>query len=178
VSNRLRTALLVAAFLISAAVSFAFAERAEAQSIEYGCETYGCLYGHNPTHYSRGHNPDEWPKYATSYQYLPDGPDGRYFVEVHWPGSYDPANRAKWDQVAQCESTQRWHINTGNGYYGGIQFSLSTWHAFGGQMYAYYPHHATPEQQIDIGINVAYEGYDRYRPQGPGAWPHCGRPLR
>ena len=46
-----------------------------------------------------------------------------------------PANAAStstWDAIAQCESSGNWHINTGNGYYGGLQFSLSTWHGYGG----------------------------------------------
>ena len=71
-----------------------------------------------------------------------------------------------WDQVAQCESGGNWSINTGNGYYGGVQFSLSTWAAFGGREYAYYPHHASKEQQIAIARRTLAV-------QGPGAWPTC-----
>ncbi len=50
-----------------------------------------------------------------------------------------PANAATlatWDRLAHCESGGRWHINTGNGFYGGLQFSNSTWRAFGGHRYA------------------------------------------
>ena len=71
-----------------------------------------------------------------------------------------------WDRVAQCESSGNWSINTGNGYYGGVQFSLSTWAAFGGREYAYYPHHASKAQQIAIARRTLYV-------QGPGAWPTC-----
>ena len=71
-----------------------------------------------------------------------------------------------WDRVARCESSGNWSINTGNGYYGGVQFSLSTWAAFGGREYAYYPHHATKAQQIAIARRTLYV-------QGPGAWPTC-----
>ncbi|NLE17184.1 MAG: transglycosylase family protein [Propioniciclava sp.] len=71
-----------------------------------------------------------------------------------------------WDQVAQCESGGNWSINTGNGHYGGVQFSLSTWAAFGGREYAYYPHHASKEQQIAIARRTLAV-------QGPGAWPTC-----
>ncbi|MEU9162961.1 transglycosylase family protein [Streptomyces sp. NPDC048424] len=77
------------------------------------------------------------------------------------------ASVSTWDKVAQCESTGNWAINTGNGYYGGLQFSLSTWKAFGGSQYAAYPHQATKQQQILIGEKVLAG-------QGQGAWPSCG----
>ncbi|MFB7465030.1 transglycosylase family protein [Streptomyces sp. NPDC056224] len=77
------------------------------------------------------------------------------------------ASVATWDKVAQCESTGNWSINTGNGYYGGLQFSLSTWKAYGGTQYAAYPHQATKQQQILIGEKVLAG-------QGQGAWPSCG----
>ncbi|HET8605060.1 MAG TPA: transglycosylase family protein [Marmoricola sp.] len=70
-----------------------------------------------------------------------------------------------WDAIAQCESGGNWAANTGNGYYGGLQFTLSTWHAYGG---AGYPNQASREQQIAIAEKVrAAEG-------GYGAWPVCG----
>ncbi len=71
-----------------------------------------------------------------------------------------------WDRVATCESGNRWNINTGNGYYGGLQFSYTTWRGFGGTAYASYAHLATRDQQIRIAQNVL-------RVQGPGAWPVC-----
>ncbi|MEV6324532.1 transglycosylase family protein [Nocardia sp. NPDC051787] len=73
-----------------------------------------------------------------------------------------------WDGVAQCESGGNWGINTGNGYYGGLQFSQSTWAANGGQGYA---HNASKEEQIRVAENVLAT-------QGPGAWPTCGKYLR
>ena len=75
-----------------------------------------------------------------------------------------------WDQVAQCESGGNWQINTGNGYYGGLQFSAQTWSGFGGGEYAATADQATREQQIDIGERVLAG-------QGAGAWPNCGGPL-
>ncbi|MDJ0345918.1 peptidoglycan DD-metalloendopeptidase family protein [Streptomyces sp. H10-C2] len=72
-----------------------------------------------------------------------------------------------WDKVAQCESTQDWHINTGNGYYGGLQFAASTWKAYGGTAYASRADLASKSQQIAIAEQVL-------RGQGPGAWPVCG----
>ena len=73
-----------------------------------------------------------------------------------------------WDRVAKCESGNRWHINTGNGYYGGLQFSSSTWKAFGGRKYASQAHRATKAEQIAIARRVLAG-------QGPGAWPTCSR---
>lgn len=76
------------------------------------------------------------------------------------------ANGGAWDRIAQCESGGNWHINTGNGYYGGLQFSLSTWRANGG---VGYPHQASREQQIAVAERV------RKASGGYGAWPHCGK---
>jgi nucleoid-associated protein YgaU len=84
-----------------------------------------------------------------------------------------PASAAapnNWDAVAQCESSGNWAINTGNGYYGGLQFSQSTWAAFGGTEYAPRADLATKAQQIA----VAERTLDA---QGPGAWPSCGKAL-
>ena len=75
-----------------------------------------------------------------------------------------------WDQVAQCESGGDWHIKTGNGYYGGLQFAAQTWSGYGGGEFAATADQATREQQIQIGERVLAG-------QGPGAWPNCGGPL-
>ena len=71
-----------------------------------------------------------------------------------------------WDKVADCESSGNWAINTGNGYYGGLQFSASTWTGFGGGKYAAYAHQASKAEQIDTAQEVL-------KVQGPGAWPVC-----
>jgi resuscitation-promoting factor RpfB len=73
-----------------------------------------------------------------------------------------------WDQLAQCESGGNWAINTGNGYYGGLQFSLSTWRAYGGPGY---PHQQSRETQIAIATKV------RDANGGYGSWPHCSQQL-
>ncbi len=67
------------------------------------------------------------------------------------------ANAAMWDRVAKCESTNNWSINTGNGYYGGLQFSASTWLAYGGADFAPRADLATREQQITVA-NRVYAG--------------------
>ncbi len=80
-----------------------------------------------------------------------------------------PAQAASvWDAVAKCESGGNWSINTGNGYYGGLQFSSSTWRAFGGTQYAPNAHQATKAQQIAVAQRTLAV-------QGPGAWPTCSR---
>ncbi len=78
------------------------------------------------------------------------------------------ANGGVWDRVAQCESGGNWSINTGNGYYGGLQFSQSSWRAAGGARYAARPHQASKAAQIAVAQNLL-------RMQGPGAWPVCSR---
>ena len=85
-----------------------------------------------------------------------------------------PANAASestWDAIAQCESSGNWSIDTGNGYYGGLQFSASTWSAFGGTAYAPRADLASPAEQIAVAERVLAR-------QGAGAWPICGRRLR
>lgn len=81
-------------------------------------------------------------------------------------GTAQAADVESWEKVAACESTDNWDINTGNGYYGGLQFSQSTWEAFGGTRYAPRADLATKDQQIAIAEKVL-DG------QGPGAWPTC-----
>ena len=85
-------------------------------------------------------------------------------------GPASAAGPNNWDVVAQCESGGNWATNTGNGYYGGLQFSQSTWAAYGGTAYASRADLATKAQQIA----VAERTLDA---QGPGAWPTCGRGL-
>ncbi|MEU5772505.1 transglycosylase family protein [Streptomyces venezuelae] len=82
-------------------------------------------------------------------------------------GSASAATTSEWDAVAQCESGGNWSINTGNGYYGGVQFSASTWSAYGGTKYAPTADKASKAQQIEIAEKVLAG-------QGKGAWPSCG----
>lgn len=73
-----------------------------------------------------------------------------------------------WDRVADCESSGNWNINTGNGFFGGLQFTASTWNVFGGGQFAATANHATREQQILVAERVLAG-------QGWGAWPVCSR---
>jgi LysM repeat protein len=84
-----------------------------------------------------------------------------------------PASAAEhdWSGVAQCESSGNWSINTGNGYYGGLQFSSPTWLGHGGGEFAPRADLASPAQQIAVAERVLLT-------QGVGAWPTCGRQLR
>ncbi|MFD5744768.1 transglycosylase family protein [Streptomyces massasporeus] len=85
-------------------------------------------------------------------------------------GNASAATASEWDAVAQCEAGGNWSINTGNGYYGGLQFSASTWAGYGGTKYAATADQATKAQQIEIGEKVLAG-------QGKGAWPVCGKGL-
>ncbi|HVX58572.1 MAG TPA: transglycosylase family protein [Candidatus Saccharimonadales bacterium] len=71
-----------------------------------------------------------------------------------------------WDQIAACESGGNWAINTGNGFYGGLQFTSSTWSAYGGGSYAPTANLASREAQISVAEKVQAS-------QGWGAWPVC-----
>ncbi|MET7674522.1 transglycosylase family protein [Streptomyces seoulensis] len=82
-------------------------------------------------------------------------------------GTADAADASTWNKVAACESSGNWSINTGNGYFGGLQFTRSTWEAYGGSRYAPRADQATRAQQIAVAEKVL-DG------QGPGAWPACG----
>lgn len=83
-------------------------------------------------------------------------------------GTASAAPTHDWDGVAQCESGGNWHTNTGNGYYGGLQFTQSTWRANGGSGMA---SQASKEEQVRVAENVL-------NTQGAGAWPVCGKYLR
>ncbi len=73
-----------------------------------------------------------------------------------------------WDALARCESGGNWAINTGNGYYGGLQFNLGTWRAYGGTGY---PHQASRETQIAVATRL------RDATGGYGSWPGCAAAL-
>ncbi len=78
------------------------------------------------------------------------------------------APASTWDAVAQCESGGNWSINTGNGFYGGLQFTSGTWKAFGGTAYAPQANQASKSAQISVAEKVLAS-------QGPGAWPVCSK---
>ncbi|MGW1805749.1 transglycosylase family protein [Streptomyces sp. NPDC002078] len=81
-------------------------------------------------------------------------------------GNAAAADNGVWDRIAQCESGGNWHINTGNGYYGGLQFSAGTWRAYGGTAYAPTADQASRSAQIAVASKVQ-------QAQGWGAWPVC-----
>jgi LysM repeat protein len=82
-------------------------------------------------------------------------------------GTASAAPESAWDKLAQCESGGNWKINTGNGYYGGIQFNASTWRAYGGSGM---PHQASKAQQIAVAERTLAA-------QGWNAWPSCSRKM-
>ncbi|MYY81312.1 MULTISPECIES: transglycosylase family protein [unclassified Streptomyces] len=81
-------------------------------------------------------------------------------------GRAGAADGGVWDRIARCESGGNWQTNTGNGYYGGLQFSAGTWRAYGGGAYAPTADRASKAQQIAVAAKVQ-------RAQGWGAWPTC-----
>ncbi len=81
-----------------------------------------------------------------------------------------PQSNATWDRLAKCESTNNWDADTGNGFKGGLQFTQSTWKAFGGSKYASSPDDASREEQIAVAKKVQAE-------QGWNAWPTCAKKL-
>ena len=85
-------------------------------------------------------------------------------------GPADAATGKTWDRLAMCESSGRWHINTGNGYYGGLQFGHPTWVGFGGKRYAARADLASRMGQILTAEKVLDV-------QGWNAWPSCSRQL-
>jgi resuscitation-promoting factor RpfA len=82
-------------------------------------------------------------------------------------GTASAAPESAWDKLAQCESGGNWNTNTGNGYYGGIQFNAQTWRAYGGSGM---PHQASKAQQIAVAERTLAA-------QGWGAWPACSRKM-
>ncbi|MFD5087944.1 transglycosylase family protein [Kitasatospora sp. NPDC058201] len=86
------------------------------------------------------------------------------------PGGGTSANRGAgidWDRVAACESSGNWHVNTGNGYFGGLQFDQPTWRENGGLAYAPRADLATREEQIAVAHHLAGK-------RGLAPWPVCG----
>jgi resuscitation-promoting factor RpfA len=82
-------------------------------------------------------------------------------------GTASAAPQSAWDRLASCESGGNWSTNTGNGYYGGIQFNATTWHRYGGSGM---PHQASKAQQIAVAERTLAA-------QGWGAWPACSRKM-
>lgn len=78
------------------------------------------------------------------------------------------APQSTWDKVAQCEGSGNWKTNTGNGFAGGLQFTPSTWKAYGGTQFSSNANQASREQQIAVAERVL-------QAQGPGAWPVCSK---
>ena len=75
-----------------------------------------------------------------------------------------------WSRLANCESGGNWHISSGNGYYGGLQFSLGTWRAYHGGHFARRPDNARRVAQVAVAQRIL-------EARGWGAWPHCSHRL-
>ena len=125
------------------------------RSLEWGCESYCDVDDPDlqaDDSQSSGESDESWTDETATEQEAEDAGVG-----IYWP----------WDELAQCESGGDWGISTGNGYYGGLQFSLSSWHAAGGSGY---PHDHSASEQI-------HRGEILQDMQGWGAWPTCARQI-
>jgi hypothetical protein len=100
------------------------------------------------------------------YWYQRGRHDGSAGIRSTGPGG--PGSPGSVGSVAQCESGSNSSANTGNGYYGGLQFNRGTWQSYGGGSYAGTANHATRSQQIEIAEKVLSA-------QGWRAWPTCAR---
>jgi LysM repeat protein len=112
------------------------------------------------------------PRYVRTRRLLTTGAVAAGATALGIGALASPASAAThdWSGVAQCESSGNWSINTGNGFYGGLQFTQSTWAGYGGTAYAPRADLASPSQQIAVAEKVLAG-------QGIGAWPVCGKHL-
>ncbi|MEW1913976.1 transglycosylase family protein [Kitasatospora sp. NPDC085895] len=108
-----------------------------------------------------------WAAFAGSVQAVPTHASSAAASTVATAANAAAGQGVDWDKVAACESGGRWHANTGNGYYGGLQFNQATWKANGGTAYAARPDLATREQQITVAEHLAAR-------RGLAPWPVCG----
>jgi hypothetical protein len=112
------------------------------------------------------------PMQATLYPITAPAPTAAVAATAAAPKAEAPpaapfvVDEATWDRLAQCESSGNWAINTGNGYYGGLQFDVSTWNGYGGAAFAARPDLATREQQITVAEAL-------YAKRGFQHWPAC-----
>ncbi|MDV6979660.1 transglycosylase family protein [Mycobacterium intracellulare] len=146
-------------------------------------QTYGYGHGLTPQDYSGGHtgDPNQDHQNHVHAWYKPGGPDnirppgggrgmgGGMGIPGFAPSGF-MSGGANWDAIAKGESGGNWGINTGNGYFGGLQFKQSTWDQFGGGQYAPRADLATREQQIAVAERTLAA-------QGPGAWPNTFVPA-
>ena len=111
--------------------------------------------------------PEEHRAWLEWYETEPDAAVAFVEAQRMTPPPAPEPSWSVWDSLAECESGGDWAINTGNGYYGGLQFSLTSWKAVGGQGY---PHQASRAEQISRAESLKAI-------QGWGAWPGCSRKL-
>ena len=109
--------------------------------------------------------PPPSPAPTTSVSYSQPDPSSAAPVSTSAPAS--SGGGANWNAIAACESGGNWSINTGNGFYGGLQFTQQTWLGNGGGQYASSANLASPSEQIAVAQRVLAS-------QGIGAWPVCG----
>ena len=170
--RRIISALLIATLVTvgsaaTVSASEAQTERVAACGDTINAQYISCLHqrhGHHQYQGGRGTPQHTWARYQYEARML-----RRYLIALYVAAvqRQQQANLvSNWQGVANCESGGNWAINTGNGYYGGLQFNLGTWRAYGGPGM---PHEQSAFTQATIAERV------RTGSQGLGAWPHCGR---
>lgn len=107
------------------------------------------------------------PAPTSSVSYSQQDPSTAAPVSAPAPAPASSSSGVNWNAIAACESGGNWSISTGNGFYGGLQFTQQTWLGNGGGQYASSANLATPSQQIAVAQRVLAT-------QGIGAWPVCG----
>ena len=139
-------------------VGSAEARRGQAINAEYIARMHA-RHGHSQFRSGLGTAGHTWPAYRREARRL------RAYLRAAEVARQRQALVNRWQGVADCESGGNWSINTGNGHYGGLQFSAGTWRAYGGSGL---PHQHAPWQQATVAERVRVDS-------GLGAWPHCGR---
>ena len=107
------------------------------------------------------------PAPTTSVSYSQQDPSTAAPVYTSAPAPVSSSSGVDWNAIAACESGGNWSISTGNGFYGGLQFTEQTWLGYGGGQYASSANLASPSEQIAVAQRVLAG-------QGIGAWPVCG----
>ncbi len=143
--------------LVALDVGPAEARRGAAIDAEYMARVHA-RHGHSQFRNGQGTPGHTWTAYRREARQL------RAYLQAARVARERRALVDRWQGVANCESGGNWHTNTGNGYYGGLQFSMGTWQAYGGQGM---PHEQAAWAQARIADRVRVD-------QGLGAWPHCG----
>jgi hypothetical protein len=152
-------ALLTLGLPLLALVDVSSAQEARGRNIDAASiARMHARHGHSQYRSGEGTSGHTWQAYRREARQL------RRYLRAAQENQRRDALIARWQPVADCEAGGNWHINTGNGHYGGLQFSMRTWNAYGGSGM---PNEQPAWRQAEVGERVRADA-------GLGAWPHCG----